>query len=114
VIPPFEDRLAAADALILEAGSSSVTEIPSVLSRAVTILESVLGAIQSAPPIERQVAVARLRSLQARLLSFSTVMRRSETIFQGYVRHAGISLNGYGPAGVAIGARDPAFINLTV
>jgi hypothetical protein len=114
VISPVEDRLAAADALILEAGSSPVPDIPGVLSRAVTILEGVRYALQSTPPVERHGAVARLKSLQATLLSFSIVMRRSETIFQGYVRHAGISLSGYGPAGVAIGARDPAFVNLTV
>jgi hypothetical protein len=111
---PLEDRLAAAEALILEAGSSPATEIPGVLSRAVAIVESIRVAIQSTPPLQRQLAVARLKSFQARLLSFSSLMRRSEAIFQGYVRRAGVSLNEYGPAGVAAGSRDPAFVDLTV
>jgi hypothetical protein len=114
VIPSLEDRLTAAEALILAAGFTSALEIPGALSRAVAILESVRGAIQSDNPPDRGQALARLRSFQAKLLSFSLGMRRSEAIFQGYTRHAGVSLSEYGPAGVASGARDPAFVNLTV
>jgi hypothetical protein len=114
VIPSLEDRLAAAEALILAAGFSVAPEIPGVLCRAVAILESVRGAIQGDSPPDRLQALARLRSFQAKLLSFSSGMRRSETIFQGYTRHAGVSLSEYGPAGVATGARAPAFVDLTV
>ena len=114
MIPSLEDRLAAAEALILAAGFSLVSEIPGVLSRTVAILESVRGAIQGDNPPDRLQALARLKSFQAKLLSFSSGIRRSETIFQGYTRHAGVSLSEYGPAGVAAGAREPAFVNLAV
>jgi hypothetical protein len=114
VIPPLEDRLAAAEAMIREASLSPVPELPALLSRVVAIVDDVCGATQAAPPPDRDLAVARLKAFQARMGSFSAAMRRSEAIFQGYARHAGVSLNEYGPGGVANGARDPAFVNLTL
>jgi hypothetical protein len=114
VIPLLEDRLSKAEALILEAGSSLPHQMPSTLSLAVNILENTRMALNCASPQERQYAISRLRLFQAALLSFSSLMYRSEKIFHGYLRRSGVSQNEYGPAGVPMGARDPAFVDLRV
>ena len=111
---PVKDRLAAADALIREAALSPVTEIPVKLASAVSLLESMKADIQTSSQSDRESMAARLKSFQARLMSFSSVMRRSEVIFQGYARCAGLSSNEYGPGGESTGTRDPAFFSLTV
>jgi hypothetical protein len=114
MIAPVKDRLGAAEALIQEAAFSPVSEIPAILSRAVALIENVRDGIQSSHPPDPESIAARLKSFQAKLVLFSSVMRRSESIFHGYTRYAGISLNEYGPAGVSNGARNPVFFNLTV
>jgi hypothetical protein len=106
--------MTAAEALIREAALSPIAQIPAMLSSAVSVLEKVKAGIQTSSPPDRELIIARLKSFQTRLLSFSSVMRRSEAIFQGYARGAGVSVNEYGPAGESTGTRDPAFFSLTV
>lgn len=111
---PLNAQLQNVETLLRDAGLASVPEIPRVLTGALSILESVRDAAESSPPRDRGLIVTRLKSIQAKLAEFSSLMRRSETIFQGYARCAGVSSNGYCPVGIYQDARDPSIIDLSV
>jgi hypothetical protein len=114
VTSPVRDKLTGAIKLIEEAGFAPVMEIPGALSRVVGLLESArAGLLELAPP-ERALAVAQLKSFREKLVIVSGALKRSEAIFQGYSRYAGVSMHEYGPVGSYAGARDPAFFSVTV
>lgn len=114
MITAFQDQLARAESLLDEAARCLVTEIPAGLSRVVALLEAARSSLQDLPIPDRASALAQLKTFHKKLSLFSSAMKRSEAIFQGYSRNAGISLHQYGPAGGFAGARDPAFFNLTI
>jgi len=108
------DRMEEAESIIQAAAFVSVTGIPAFLSRAVSLLEMVKIDAQRCPLQERRNVLSRLKQIQAKLAVFSGAMERSASIFHGYARRAGASLEGYGPVGASSGDRDPAFFNLSV
>lgn len=107
-------HLAQAQAEIETAAFRSVLDIPPLLSHAVTLLESVRAEAQTCPPEEREAARARIKAFRSKLSLFSSAMRRSCAIFEGYSRHAGVTAELYTPAGISAGSRDPAFFSLSV
>jgi hypothetical protein len=111
---PLDEQLDVAERLIHEAGFSSVTGIPAILSQAAILLGNVQGAIQAAPPRDAKRALARLQGFRVKLLLFSSALRRSESILHGYAQHAGFSSHEYGPVGVFTGSRDPVFLSVSV
>jgi hypothetical protein len=108
------EQLASAERLIEQAAFSPVMEIPAGLSRLVVLLETARAGLADLPLAERGLAVAQLKSFRDKLTTFSLAMKRSEAIFQGYSRHAGVSRHEYGPLGGFNDVRDPAFFDLAV
>lgn len=108
------EQLASAEQLIEQAAFSSVTEIPAGLSRLVALLGNARSGVRDLPLAEREFAIAQLKAFRERLAIFSSAMKRSEAIFQGYSRHAGVSRHEYGPLGGFDDVRDPAFFDLAI
>jgi hypothetical protein len=109
----FIAQIEAAERAIQTAGFRSITEIPSIVSSAVTLLESVQSTVQDCPAPERANVLSRLKDFQGKLRVFSLATGRSAHIFRGYSRLAGISFDEYTPGGIAADSRDPAFFSLS-
>jgi hypothetical protein len=110
----METQFGLLEATLKDAARSTAMEMPAVLSRAIVLSEDIRVQLQGYPCDKRPLALARLQAFRKRLSLFTSAMERSQAILQGYRRHAGVSIDQYGPGGYSSGARDPAFFTLDV